>query len=344
MAGTTSLLNSEHNFRYPAHMIPLHSSNRDLPSATAQAQLREIGAIIERHLAGKPPGDSGFTESGPVHPQLPLALYRRDSPTGFTCATYQPSFAFIAQGAKEICLGKEMLRYGSGQYLLTSIDVPVQTQIVEASPASPYQCFVMSVDMHEVATLVSEGAVPSHPATEAPGMSVSDVSAEVLDASLRLMRLLDRPHDIAALAPLIRRELTYRLLTGPHGARLRDMAVTRSKSHQIGQVIAWIRQNFTQPLRIGALAAMANMSTSSLHHHFKAITAMTPVQYQKVLRLQEARRLMLVDLVDAGTAGYRVGYESESQFSREYSRQFGRAPLRDVSTMRAALLSGGVAA
>jgi AraC-like DNA-binding protein len=325
-------------------MISQYSSTHAFPSSTAQAQLSEIGAIIERHLAGKPEGNSGLAESGALHPQLPVTLYRRDTPTGFTCATYQPSFALIAQGAKQISLGKEMLRYGSGQYLLTSIDVPVQTQIVEASPALPYQCFVMSVDMHDVATMVSEGAVASPVHTAAPGMSVSDVSAELLDASVRLLRLLDRPGDIAALAPLIRRELTYRLLTGPHGARLRDMAVTRSKSHQIGQVIGWIRQNFTLPLRIDALAGMANMSASSLHHHFKAMTAMTPVQYQKVLRLQEARRLMLVDLVDAGTAGYRVGYESESQFSREYSRQFGRAPLRDVSTMRAALLAGSMAA
>ncbi|MEG1118625.1 MAG: AraC family transcriptional regulator, partial [Janthinobacterium sp.] len=203
-------------------------------------------------------------------------------------------------------------------------------------------CVVLGIDIADVAALLdSESTIDSAaqqkilPATR--GISVSDVSAELLDAMLRLVRLLDKPGEIATLAPLIRRELTYRLLNGPVGARLRHMALASSQSHQVAQAIDWIKRHYAQPLRIEHLAGMANMSMSSLHHHFKAITAMTPMQYQKLLRLQEARRLMLVERIDAGTAGYRVGYASESQFSREYSRQFGRAPMRDVGLVRAQL-------
>jgi AraC-like DNA-binding protein len=258
--------------------------------------------------------------------------------------------AIIAQGAKDVTLGTETFHYSRMQYLLTSVDLPVQVRVVEASVDKPHLCVVLGIDIADVAALLdseSDGSSTAQqkilPATR--GISVSDVSAELLDAMLRLVRLLDKPAEIATLAPLIRRELTYRLLNGPVGARLRHMALASSQSHQVGQAIDWIKHNYCEPLRIEHLAGMANMSMSSLHHHFKAITAMTPMQYQKLLRLQEARRLMLVEQIDAGTAGYRVGYASESQFSREYSRQFGRAPMRDVGQVRAQLsgANGGTA-
>ncbi|SDN55681.1 AraC-type DNA-binding protein [Janthinobacterium sp. OK676] len=298
----------------------------------------EIAALISRHA----PRTGDYTTAIGN-----LSFHRQSSVTESLFHAARPSVAIIAQGAKDVTLGSETFHYSRMQYLLTSVDLPVQVRVVEASVDKPHLCVVLGIDIADVAALLdSESTVDSAaqqkilPATR--GISVSDVSAELLDAMLRLVRLLDKPGEIATLAPLIRRELTYRLLNGPVGARLRHMALASSQSHQVGQAIDWIRVNYAQPLRIEHLAGMANMSMSSLHHHFKAITAMTPMQYQKLLRLQEARRLMLVEQIDAGTAGYRVGYASESQFSREYSRQFGRAPMRDVGQVRAQL-SGATA-
>ncbi|MBW3509282.1 AraC family transcriptional regulator [Janthinobacterium sp. NKUCC06_STL] len=298
----------------------------------------EIAALISRHAPRT--GDYATAIGN-------LSFHRQSSVTESLFHAARPSVAIIAQGAKDVTLGSETFHYSRMQYLLTSVDLPVQVRVVEASEDKPHLCVVLGIDIADVAALLdSESSSDSAaqqkilPATR--GISVSDVSAELLDAMLRLVRLLDKPGEIAALAPLIRRELTYRLLNGPVGARLRHMALASSQSHQVGQAIDWIKHNYCEPLRIEHLAGMANMSMSSLHHHFKAITAMTPMQYQKLLRLQEARRLMLVEQIDAGTAGYRVGYASESQFSREYSRQFGRAPMRDVGQVRAQL-SGATA-
>ncbi|MEX0144273.1 AraC family transcriptional regulator N-terminal domain-containing protein [Janthinobacterium aestuarii] len=298
----------------------------------------EIAALISRHA----PRTGDYTTAIGN-----LSFHRQSSVTESLFHAARPSVAIIAQGAKDVTLGTETFHYSRMQYLLTSVDLPVQVRVVEASVDKPHLCVVLGIDIADVAALLdSESGSDSVaqqkilPATR--GISVSDVSAELLDAMLRLVRLLDKPGEIATLAPLIRRELTYRLLNGPVGARLRHMALASSQSHQVGQAIDWIKHNYCEPLRIEHLAGMANMSMSSLHHHFKAITAMTPMQYQKLLRLQEARRLMLVEQIDAGTAGYRVGYASESQFSREYSRQFGRAPMRDVGQVRAQL-SGATA-
>lgn len=299
----------------------------------------EIAALISRHAPR-----TGDYATAIGH----LTFHRQSSVTESLFHAARPSVAIIAQGAKDVTLGTETFHYSRMQYLLTSVDLPVQVRVVEASVDKPHLCVVLGIDIADVAALLdSESAAGTAqqkilPATR--GISVSDVSPELLDAMLRLVRLLDKPEEIAALAPLIRRELTYRLLNGPVGARLRHMALASSQSHQVAQAIDWIKRHYAQPLRIEHLAGMANMSMSSLHHHFKAITAMTPMQYQKLLRLQEARRLMLVEQIDAGTAGYRVGYASESQFSREYRRQFGRAPMRDVGQVRAQLSGAGASA
>ena len=297
----------------------------------------EIATLISRHA----PRTGDYTTAIGN-----LTFHRQSSVTESLFHAARPSVAIIAQGAKDVTLGTETFHYSRMQYLLTSVDLPVQVRVVEASVDKPHLCVVLGIDIADVAALLDSDSVAQQkilPATR--GISVSDVSAELLDAMLRLVRLLDKPGEIATLAPLIRRELTYRLLNGPVGARLRHMALASSQSHQVGQAIDWIKHNYCEPLRIEHLAGMANMSMSSLHHHFKAITAMTPMQYQKLLRLQEARRLMLVEQIDAGTAGYRVGYASETQFSREYSRQFGRAPMRDVGQVRAQLsgANGGTA-
>ena len=291
----------------------------------------EIAALISRHA---PRNGDYATAIGN------LTFHRQSSVTESLFHAARPSVAIIAQGAKDVTLGTETFHYSRMQYLLTSVDLPVQVRVAQASEQHPHLCVVLGIDIADVAALLdsdSDNAAQQKILPATRGISVSDVSPELLDAMLRLVRLLDKPGEIAALAPLIRRELTYRLLNGPVGARLRHMALASSQSHQVGQAIDWIKHHYAQPLRIEHLAGMANMSMSSLHHHFKAITAMTPMQYQKLLRLQEARRLMLVEQIDAGTAGYRVGYASESQFSREYSRQFGRAPMRDVGQVRAQL-------
>jgi AraC-like DNA-binding protein len=300
----------------------------------------EIAALISRHA---PRNGDYATAIGN------LSFHRQSSVTESLFHAARPSVAIIAQGAKDVTLGSETFHYSRMQYLLTSVDLPVQVRVAEASEDKPHLCVVLGIDIADVAALLDSESDSGNaaqqkilPATR--GISVSDVSPELLDAMLRLVRLLDKPGEIAALAPLIRRELTYRLLNGPVGARLRHMALASSQSHQVGQAIDWIKHHYAQPLRIEHLAGMANMSMSSLHHHFKAITAMTPMQYQKLLRLQEARRLMLVEQIDAGTAGYRVGYASESQFSREYSRQFGRAPMRDVGQVRAQLSGASASA
>ena len=293
----------------------------------------EIAALISRHA----PRTGDFTTAIGN-----LTFHRQSSVTESLFHAARPSVAIIAQGAKDVTLGTETFHYSRMQYLLTSVDLPVQVRVVEASEDKPHLCVVLGIDIADVAALLDSesgaaGAAQQKILPATRGISVSDVSPDLLDAMLRLVRLLDKPGDIATLAPLIRRELTYRLLNGPVGARLRHIALASSQSHQVAQAIDWIKHHYAQPLRIEHLAGMANMSMSSLHHHFKAITAMTPMQYQKLLRLQEARRLMLVEQIDAGTAGYRVGYASESQFSREYSRQFGRAPMRDVGQVRAQL-------
>ena len=287
---------------------------------TALPLPEDIAAMIARHAPRN--GDH-------VTPIEGLSLHRQSAPTEKLFHAARPSVAIIAQGGKQVTLGSDSFHYSRMQYLLTSVDLPVQVRVVEASKEAPHLCVVLGIDIADVAALVDAGQGPGAiPVTR--GISVSDVSPDLLDAMTRMLRLLDQPADIAVLAPLIRRELTFRLLNGPVGARLRHMALASSQSHQVGQAIDWIKHNYAAPLRIEQLAGLANMSMSSLHHHFKAITAMTPMQYQKLLRLQEARRLMLVEKIDAGTAGYRVGYASESQFSREYSRQFGNAPMRDV--------------
>lgn len=281
--------------------------------------------------------DGDFTTAVPG-----VSIHRRSRPGMKVCGSYKPGFALIVQGAKQVMLGDEIHRYGPGDYLLTSIDLPVTTQVVEASPEQPYLSMAFAIDTTRIAGLM---AVADRESTPAPapaaailrGMAVSALTPELEDAALRLLRLTSRPADIPALAPLTEQEIIYRLLTGPQGARLRQLAVADSQSHQINRACIWLKEHYALPLRIEDLASRVSMSVSSLHHHFKAITAMSPMQYQKQLRLQEARRLMLEEMLDAGSAGHQVGYESQSQFSREYARQYGEPPLRDVGRVRRSL-------
>lgn len=288
-----------------------------------------------------------FAKKDGDHPTaIPGVSVHRRSGTGTkSCGSYRPSLALIAQGAKQVVLGDDVYRYGGADYLLTSIDLPVTTQIVEASEDKPYLSVMFGIDTTRISSLLEHAGNGGTPAPSARGMTVSSMTVELEDAAIRLLKLLDRPEDIPALLPLIEQEIIYRLLTGPQSARLRQMAVTESQSHQISRACVWLKEHYALPLKIEELASRVSMSVSSLHHHFKAITAMSPMQYQKQLRLQEARRLMLEDMLDAGSAGHQVGYESQSQFSREYARQFGEPPLRDVGRVRRSLmdrLTGGM--
>lgn len=285
----------------------------------------ELAAIIERST-----GTDGHHATA-----LPALSFFRAGRLGTqTCAMYEPGLVLVAQGAKQVLLGGEIYRYDQANYLVTSIDLPVSSQVVQATPQAPYLCAMLSFDARRVSELLAETDLPAASAVAGRAMSVSPITADLLDAVLRLVRLLDAPRDLPVLAPLIEREVMYRLLVGEQGPRLRHLAHVGSRSHQVSDAIGWLKAHFHQPLRIDELAGAVNMSTSSLHHHFRAITAMSPLQYQKQLRLQEARRLLLSERCDVAAVAHRVGYESASQFSREYRRLHGAPPLRDVEQLR----------
>ncbi|WP_271412100.1 AraC family transcriptional regulator [Pseudomonas sp. Q1-7] len=273
---------------------------------------------------------------GVVDTAIPgLTLYRVTQPSEPLHCLYEPAIGLVVQGRKKVLLGDDTYFYGPSQYLVVSVDLPVIGQVIEASPEVPFLSLRLDLDPKEISALLMDLPTLESPPKSCPRcLSVSGIGEPLQDAVLRLLRLLDTPEDIPALAPLVRREILYRLLRGEQYAQLRQIASSGTQGHRIGRAVNWLRQNFHQPLQIERLANEVNMSTSALHHHFKAMTAMSPLQFQKHLRLQEARRLMLVEALDAASAGGRVGYESPSQFSREYSRLFGAPPLRDIARLR----------
>ena len=263
-----------------------------------------------------------------------LTLVRRDVPTSSTSYMHEPSVCLIAQGAKRVVLGDEVYGYDAQHFLLTSVDLPIVAQVTDATVETPYLGLMLKLDSREIAQLMADSSLPPPRAQhEDRGMAVGELSEPLLCAFLRLLDLLDEPEHIPILAPLVQREILYRLLVGPQGPRLRQIGAAGCRSHQIARAIDWLKANFSQPLRIEDLAALVRMSTSAFHHHFRALTAMSPLQYQKWLRLHEARKLMLTEQIDAANAAFQVGYESPSQFSREYSRLFGAPPLRDIKSL-----------
>ncbi|AAR36518.1 AraC family transcriptional regulator [Geobacter sulfurreducens] len=264
-----------------------------------------------------------------------LFLFRKEHPTEPMSGMYEPSICLVAQGAKRVLLGDDTYVYDARNYLITSVHLPTVVQITEASPEQPYLGLSMRLDQREISQLMVDSNLPPPPPQQSTrGMATSDVTLPLLSAFHRLIDLLGEEKDIPILAPIIQREIIYRLLVGDQGARLRQIASAGSQSQQIARAIEWLKGNFTQPLRIDDLAEQARMSSSTFHHHFRSMTALSPLQYQKHLRLNEARRLMLTERFDAATAAFQVGYESPSQFSREYSRLFGAPPLRDIARLR----------
>ena len=264
-----------------------------------------------------------------------LLLSRRTAPTAPASATYEPSLAVVAQGRKQANLGGTNFIFDQSRYLLTSLDLPVICNVIEASEQVPYLCFVLKLEMPAVRELLTREEIqaPEAPSDE-PGMATGETTPELLDACCRLVDLLNSPQDIPFLSGLIQREIIYRILRGPEGARLRSIATLGDQSHRTAKAIAWIKTNYAKPLRVEDLANIAGMGVSTLHHHFRALTAMSPLQYQKQLRLQAARERMLMDGLDAASAAFEVGYESATQFNREYSRLFGQPPMRDIRTLR----------
>jgi len=264
-----------------------------------------------------------------------LSLHRRTSPTAPCAMTYQPSVTVIAQGQKRVELGRNLFLYDSSRFLLTSIDLPVVSRVVEATESVPCLAMSLKLEMSVVRGLLSREEIHVAEApSDRPGMATGETTVEFLSACCRLLDLLDTPRDIPFLSELIQSEIIYRILRSAEGARLRAIATSGEQSHRTAKAIAWIRANYAKPVRVEDLAEIAGMGVSTLHHHFRTLTAMSPLQYQKLLRLQAARGRMLIDGLDAASAAFEVGYESASQFNREYSRFFGQPPMRDIRTLR----------
>jgi AraC-like DNA-binding protein len=307
-------------------------------------RVQDIGAIADRQqelsarVARLAPIDGAHQSA-----LESLSLIRNSVPTVCTPTVYQPCLAVVVQGRKRAVLNDEVFHYDALNYLVVSVTLPAMGQVLEASAQRPYLCLRLNLDLEEIARLLLElgDRGPAAPADADRGLFVARLDEPLLDAVLRMVRLLDAPEDIAVLAPVVQREIYYRVLRGDLGHRLVDLAQGGSGNHRIVRAIEWLKQRYAAPLRIEELAEVVHMSPSALHHRFKAVTAMSPLQYQKHLRLHEARRLMFANGVDCAAAGHRVGYESASQFSREYRRLFGAPPRAEIARLRE---MGGVSA
>jgi AraC-like DNA-binding protein len=263
-----------------------------------------------------------------------LQCYRWSNPTQPNHGLYSPSMCVIAQGAKEVSFGDERLRYDPNNYLLCSLDLPVVSQVVEATPGKPYLGFKLEFDPTVIASVIVETGISGRNDSSVKSMAVSSLQDDLLDALVRLLRLADSPDDFRVVSPMVIREIIYRLLKSEQGPRLRQMAVFGGHTHRITKAVQILRTKYNENVNIEGLAQELGMSVSSFHQHFKTATSMSPLQFQKTLRLQEARRLLLTEDIDASSAAELVGYDDASQFSREYKRTFGEPPKRDVGRFK----------
>ncbi|HCG5535920.1 TPA: AraC family transcriptional regulator [Vibrio parahaemolyticus] len=300
------------------------SSPTSLPSRAFATQ--KLAKLIDRWTGNANQYDT---------PISGLRFCRWTTPTPPTSYTHNPSICLIAQGRKRVLLGEESFIYDANHFLISSVDLPIIANIIEASEEQPYLGLIMELDLTEISQLIVDSELAFTQSKEAQkGIAVGELSESLLDAFVRLAELLDEGQNIKILAPIIKREIFYRLLMSEQGTRLHQIVTAGSHSHQIAKAIDWLKNNFVKPLSVGDLASYTGMSKSSFYTHFRSMTSMTPLQFQKKLRLSEARRLMLTENLDAMAATFKVGYESPSQFSREYSRLFGAPPSKDIKSLR----------
>ncbi|MGH7603860.1 MAG: AraC family transcriptional regulator N-terminal domain-containing protein [Gemmatimonadaceae bacterium] len=302
------------------------TTSRDTELRRAEAIRRELVDRLEQRSHGDGPHETAIPE---------LTLYRYSQPTEPTQVLQRSAVYVVVQGRKQVTVGDETYFYNPSHYLAVSVDLPAVGNVIEATPAKPYLCMTLAVDPRELAALIVEtGGQAPRDDHDGRALYVSRLRPALLDGFLRLVRLLDSPQDLPVLAPLVLRELHYRLLQSEQFGRLAQMAIGDGRLRRVSGTIAWINEHFAEPLRIEDLARKANMSTSALHNHFKAVAAMSPIQYQKQLRLHEARRRLVAGETSAEAIAYAVGYASASQFSREYARLFGEPPRRDAERVR----------
>jgi AraC-like DNA-binding protein len=314
--------------------VTMDSMNPQQVGREAHREQANRDELVERIARAIP-------EDGRVEPLKGLTLHRSSLPTEPLHSVSHPSLCVIAQGSKEVHLGEHRYQYDPYHYLLVTADLPLVGQVLEASQERPYFSLILTLDSTVVSSVIVEaGHATPRSRTDVRAIDVSPLSSSLLDAVVRLVRLLDGPDEAPVLAPLITQEIVYRLLLGEQGDRLRHIAILDGESHRIARALKRLHEDFDQSIRIESLAEELGMSVSSFHHHFKAVTAMSPLQFQKQMRLQEARRLMLGEDLDAASAGYRVGYDDASHFNREYKRFFGLPPMRDVERLRDAASLG----
>lgn len=293
--------------------------------ATLRSQLQELISGIQT--------SDGLLE---IFPGIYLA--RTTEPTKPLHSVYVPCFCVMAQGSKTVKLGEESFTYDTGHYLISTMDLPVSSCVIEASVEKPYMSFRFDLDPAVVAdVMLQTGADVGRSVDSVKAMNVAPIDADLLDATIRILRLIDKPLEAKMLLPLIEREIIFRLLQGEQASRLAHLV--SGENRRISKAIETLRERYDQPIRIENLARDLGMSVSGFHNHFKAVTAMSPLQFQKQIRLQEARRLMLGEDLDAASAGFRVGYDDPSYFSRDYKKQFGEPPQRDIANLRIGLSS-----
>jgi AraC-like DNA-binding protein len=293
-------------------------------NADMASPLSELQSLIARHAR---PGGSETALPG-------VRVLISAMPTEAVHHVTEPGLGIVAQGAKNTVVGDRVFEYGAGDFVVTSVDLPISSHVVRASATRPYLACRMTLNPAAIASLLLEAPGTDELVTAPCGMGVHKAAPELLEAAARLLRLLDNPRDAPVLRPLIEREILWRLLCGAQGGRVRQIGLADSRLAQVSQAIRWIRQHFAEAVSIEELAQLATMSVSSFHRHFRAVTAMTPIQFQKQIRLQEARSRLLAEADDVAAVGFAVGYDSASQFSREYSRLFGAPPGRDVARLR----------
>jgi AraC-like DNA-binding protein len=302
-----------------------------------EGELVALRAELARRIAAHAP-EEGLVTTGVAG----LSLSRRSAPSDCYSAAYEPEMVVFAQGEKHVNLGGVHHVCNESSFMVTSVDLPVVSQIVKASVSEPLLGLVLKLDMPAVREILSQDEfLVSETANAARGMAVGKTPAEMLRACIRMLELLDTPRDIPFMGSLMKREILYRLLRSPLGRHLRAIATLGENSNRTAKAVAWLKTNYDKPLRVEELADVAQMGVSTFHHHFRSLTQMSPLQYQKRLRLHTARLRMITEGMDAASAAFEVGYESASQFNREYSRMFGMPPMRDIKARRVGAVEVG---